>query len=164
MYNERQQEIIQEIQHHLITSKKEKIIVSVDGTYASRNNNADHGTVTIVEHATPAKYLLHIAMKDSSDTCTPHQLESQLTIEGLQYVNDTCKLKIATVAHDGKNISTEVLNRVCGKGVTQAGDPWHAQKGMVKSWRKVVMEETRCERGNKKKKLQQIVKKRRQGR
>ncbi len=98
------------------------IAVSVDATYSSRNNNSNHGIVSIVEHATPLKYLLHIEMGKASEQCTPQQLESTLTDRGLQYIVQTCEIPINIVAHDGKNIDQERLEEICGE-VKQTGDP-----------------------------------------
>ena len=85
LFIQQQYEIIQEIQQTMREKKESGIVVSLDCTYASRNNNSDHRVVTFVEHCTLNNYLLHIEQEYASAQCTPHQLESKLTLDGLKY-------------------------------------------------------------------------------
>jgi hypothetical protein len=145
MYVERQQEIIQEIQS--ITT--DPIPVSVDAVYASRNNNSDHGAVTIVEHLTKNNYLVHIAMKSASSTSLSHQLESQLVLEGLKHIVSECKIPIDTVGRDGKRINQADLDKACNRVNTfQVGDGWHAQKKIVAKFVTDINIKTKCVMGN----------------
>ncbi len=127
--------------------------MSVDGAYSNRNNNSDHGVVTIVEQSTPFNFLLHLAMKYASSDCILQQLELKLIKEGLKCIIEECEFQIKAVVHDGKEIAQSALDEICGEDTLQAGDPWHGQKLIQKGFQDTVTEQTRCIMGNKKEEI-----------
>jgi hypothetical protein len=148
LYLNRQYTIVKEIRASPKYQLYGGITISVDGTYASRNNNSDYGVVTIVEHCTPNEYLLHIAMKSASASCTSYQLESKLILEGIEYIVGECKLRVFAVGHDGKDIKQNDLDRVCDCDVLQ-GDPWHGQKIITADYTTTITQSTKCAKGDK---------------
>ena len=61
-------------------------IITLDGGYASRNNNSDHAVVDFVEHVTGKNIFLHLEMSTCSKELMPQGAEKVLINHGYKYI------------------------------------------------------------------------------